>query len=125
MKFHRDRNEFQPTPYSLYTRDPFDEEQMQPRTSSTLFIANIVAYLQCIKEEEYDQIKSKGTNSHYNIFQNADIPDLINKTILEHRWDEPENIGEISMIDNRTMLHASFYRNPLKEGYRIGVRYLS
>lgn len=123
LNFHRDCNESQPTPYSLYTRNPFDPTQAEPRTSSTLFIPNIVAYLQCMKEHSYDQINTKGVKSHYNIFHQQDMTEVINKIMLEHSWNLPEGIGEISMLDNRTMLHASYQKNGVP-GYRIGVRYL-
>lgn len=124
LKFHRDRNESQPTPYSLYTRDPRDPLQCKPRISSTLFATNLVAYLQCMKERDYKQISTKGLNAHYDIFFEEDMSQAINKVVLEHRWDEPEGVGEISMLDNRTTLHSSYLREGLKHGYRIGVRYL-
>lgn len=124
LKFHRDRNETQPTPYSLYTRNPFDPEQCKPRISSTLFIANLVAYLQCMKERDYEQIKEKGMQSHYDIFAQQDMQQVLGKVVHEHRWDEPEGIGEISMLDNRQTLHASYMRDAPHHGYRIGVRYL-
>jgi len=124
LKFHRDRNETQPTPYSLYTRDPRCAEQVMPRISSTLFIPNIVAYLQCMKERDYHQIKQKGVLSHYDIFYQTNMDEVLGKTVLEHRWDEPQGIGEVSMLDNRTTLHASYLRDKVNHGYRIGVRYL-
>lgn len=124
LNFHRDRNETQPTPYSLYTRNPHDQEQRQPRTSSTLFVPNIVAYLQCMKQKDYDQISEKGVKSHYDIFQHEDMDRVIGSIAIEHSWDEPEGTGEISMLDNRTMLHASYMRDGRNQGYRIGVRYL-
>jgi hypothetical protein len=40
LNLHRDRNETQPTPYSLLYQNPFDAEQIQPRTATTLFISN-------------------------------------------------------------------------------------
>ncbi len=124
LKFHRDRNETQPTPYSLYTRDPHDSEQVKPRISSTLFTSNLVAYLQCMRERDYTQISTKGINAHYDIFKQEDMSQLLNKVVLEHRWDEPDGIGEMSMLDNRHTLHSSYLRQALKHGYRIGVRYL-
>jgi len=124
LNFHRDRNETQPTPFSLYTRDPYDNEQRRPRISSTLFIPNLVAYLQCMRQKDYSQIADKGIRSHYDIFQDEDMAAVIGKVAVENRWDEPEGTGEISMLDNRTMLHASYKRDGVKQGYRIGVRYL-
>lgn len=124
LKFHRDRNASQPTPYSLYTRDPRCKEQYQPRISSTLFISNLVAYLQCMKERDYQQIQQQGPQSHYDIFYQTDINEIINKVVLEHRWDMPQGTGEIAILDNRTTLHASYLRDKINHGYRIGVRYL-
>jgi hypothetical protein len=124
LSFHRDRNENQPTPYSLYTRNPYDPLQCKPRISSTLFVTNLVAYLQCMKERDYEQIKTKGLNAHYSIFKNQDMSCALNTVIFEHCWDEPEGGGEISMLDNRTTLHSSYMRDGFNQGYRIGVRYL-
>jgi hypothetical protein len=124
LKFHRDRNEHQPTPYSLYTRDPRCPEQVNPRTSSTLFISNLVAYLQCMKQRDYEQLTTEGPQSHYDIFYTTDMDEVIAQVMLEHRWDDPQGVGEISMLDNRHSLHASYWREGHQPGYRIGVRYL-
>ncbi len=124
LNFHRDRNEHQPTPYSLYSRDPSDPEQCHPRVSSTLFTSNLVGYLQCMRERNYAHIKTKGAQPHYTIFQQENMSEVIGKVVLEHRWDEPFGVGEISMLDNRKSLHASYFRQPHTQGYRIGVRYL-
>ena len=124
LNFHRDRNETLPTPYSLYTRDQRDEEQYFSRKSSTLIIANLVAYLQCMKEQNYEPIESKGIRSHYEIFHNENVEDAIGSVMVEQRWDEPDGVGEIAMLDNRTVLHSSYRRMTGVEGYRIGVRYL-
>lgn len=124
LNFHRDRNKHQPTPYSLYTRDPLDPEQRMPRISSTLFATNLVGYLQCMRERNYEHIKEGGMQPHYNIFHHEDMSQVVDNIVVEHRWDEPEGTGEISMLDNRTTLHASYLRIKDKHGYRIGVRYL-
>lgn len=124
LNFHIDRSVNQPTQYSLFTRDPFDEEQQYPRTSSTLFTANIVAHLQGIREGLVNPLTDKGMRTNYTLF-NDTIQDVIGDLVLEHRWDEPEGTGEISILDNRTVLHASYYRNPHEKGYKIGVRYLA
>lgn len=109
LAFHRDRGPHQPEHYSLYFRDPFDDIQKYPRTSSTLFIANIVAYLQLIKEHKLDP-NEKGVRAHYEIFENEKIEPLIDGIVLEHSWTAPEGTGEISSLDNHTALHASYYR---------------
>ena len=125
LNFHVDRTANQPTHYSMYARDPFDDEQQYPRTSSTLFIPNIVGHLQGIKEGLVDPGTDKGARGTYTLFTKEPVNELMQNIILEHRWDEPKGVGEISMLDNLTLLHASFYRNPNEVGYKIGVRYLA
>lgn len=125
LKFHYDRSELQPTVYSLYTRNPFDDEQKHPRISSTLFIPNLVAYLQSLKEGNDKLSSIQGLCSNYDIFHDENMDDVISNVVAEHRWDEPEGVGELSMIDNRTVLHASYYRDGHHPGYKIGVRYCS
>jgi len=125
LNFHIDRNIGMPTRYSAYTRDPFDEEQRHPRKSSTLFIASIVGYLQGVKESLIDPNVTKGINQSFEIFRQADLTEFIDQLMIEQRWDEPENTGEISMLDNATELHSSYERQYHVKGYRIGVRYLA
>ncbi len=129
LNFHVDRSEKQPTHYSMYTRNPFDEEQKHPRKSSTLFVASIIGYLQTRKEKniephssssQHSAILNKGT---YSIFANENISELVNNIIVEHAWNEGTGTGEISMLDNITCLHASYYPTHEK-GYKIGVRYV-
>jgi len=124
LNFHIDRSSAQPTHYSMYSRDPFDDEQKFPRTSSTLFIPSIVGHLQAIKEQ---QIKpdEKGLKNTYTLFTHENMAELSNNIILEHSWNEPQGTGELSMLDNLTALHSSYYPNPAAKGYKIGVRYLS
>lgn len=125
LNFHVDRTANQPTHYSMYARDPFDEEQQHPRTSSTLFIPNIVGHLQGIRDGIVDPLKDKGVRATYRLFENSPVTELMNDLIIEHRWDEPHGVGEISMLDNTTLLHSSYYRNLFEKGYKIGVRYLA
>lgn len=123
LNFHVDRSENQPTHYSMYTRNPFDDEQKYPRTSSTLFVSSIIGHLQELKENTAnttDKIINKGS---YTIFTPGTVPELVNQIIVEHAWNEPPGTGEISMIDNITCLHASYYPSHEK-GYKIGVRYV-
>lgn len=124
LNFHVDRSVNQPTHYSMYTRDPFDAEQQHPRTSSTLFLPNIVAHLQGIREGLINPHSDKGTKGTYTLFAKEPVNDYMQKIILEHRWEEPTGVGEISMLDNITVLHASYYRDASQSGYKIGVRYL-
>lgn len=125
LNFHIDRSSEQVTVYSLYTRDPFDDEQRFPRTSSTLFIPNIVGYLQAVKEGLVDPANDRGARTAAVLFAEEDVSTLFGQLIVEHRWDEPEGVGELSSIDNRTVLHSSYYRDPHEKGYKIGVRYLA
>lgn len=125
LNFHIDRSANQPTQYSMYARDPFDEEQKFPRTSSTLFVPTIVGYLQGVREGLIKPSVDKGARATYTIFTQEDMGQLLGNIILEHRWDRPEGTGEISMLDNRTSLHSSYYRDPYNKGYKIGVRYLA
>lgn len=124
LNFHVDRTSLQETVYSMYTRDPFDEEQKLPRTSSTLFVANIAGHLQGIRDGLVGPA-DKGVRATYNLFKGENISALVNEMLVEHRWDFPEGQGEISMLDNRTCLHASYYREAHGESYKIGVRYLA
>ncbi len=123
LNFHRDRGAGQTTQYSVYTRNPFDNEQVAPRTCSTLFVANVVARLQAQKEGLLEPGEA-GMRSHYNLFSKENIDDLDGKVIARHPWDCPHGVGEISMIDNRTVFHASYYPS-FDKGYRIGVRYVA
>ena len=125
LNFHVDRTANQPTHYSMYARDPLDEEQQYPRTSSTLFLPNIVGHLQGIKEGLINPQTDKGVRGTYNLFCKEAVHELMQDIIIEHRWDEPKGVGEISMLDNLTLLHASYYRDASKTGYKIGVRYLA
>lgn len=125
LNFHVDRTANQPTHYSMYARNPFDAEQQHPRTSSTLFIPNIVGHLQGIKEGLVNPATDKGVRGTYTLFTKEAVDELMGKIIIEHRWDEPHGVGEISMLDNLTLLHASYYRDPFEKGYKIGVRYLA
>jgi len=124
LNFHRDRNASNPTPYSLFSRDPFDTEQVEPRTSSTLFVPNITAYLQCLQEKRYDLVEGNGLIQNSELYLEDDMKSLINDIVLENPWNEPHGTGEISILDNRTVLHASYYQNITMKSYRIGVRYL-
>lgn len=78
--------------------------QKYPRSSSTLVIANIVAYLQSIKEQRLKP-NEKGIRSHYEIFSADQIECLAGDIMLEHPWTAPE-AGEISCLYDplKTML---------------------
>ena len=125
LNFHIDRSENQPTQYSMYTRNPFDSEQQYPRTSSTLFVPSLVGNLQAVKEGLPGAATDIGLKGTYTIFTKENMEMILNNIVLEHAWDQPQGIGEISMLDNRTALHASYYRDATVKGYKIGVRYLA
>lgn len=112
LNFHIDRGSNQENQYSLYCRDPFDPVQKAPRASSTLLIANIIGHLQAKKEGQNPD------NHHqplYTIFSNEDLSPLFDKILLHQPWAEPEGTGEICVLDNSTVLHASYYRE--RQGY--------
>jgi hypothetical protein len=58
----------------------------------------------------------------YRIFNNVDMDSMVNDIILEQECRAPEEAGEIFLIDNRTVLHAIYYR--YGKDYSIGVGYL-
>ncbi len=122
LNFHRDRHDVHENRFSLYSRNPFVEAQSGPRTASTIFIDNAVAYLQGLHEGIIDKGET-GRRGKYEIFRTQNIKDLMGSVFLEQRWDAPVGCGEICMIDNRTVLHSSFKRST-DHGYRIGARYL-
>lgn len=124
LRFHVDRGPTMPNQFSCFTRDPFDAEQRHPRTASTLFIANIVAWLETMRTGATKAGQETGVRSNYDLFTGTEISPLFNKTILEQPWAAPEGTGEIAVIDNRTALHATYQKSPNANSYRIGARYL-
>ncbi len=120
LRFHVDRGSTQEDCFSLFWRDPFDEIHKTPRTSSTLIVANAVAFLQALSEgDRTDSLKSP-----YQLFEAEDMSEMTGNVVLEQPWRAPAGTGEIIILDNRTVLHASFYPRPEDRGYPIGVRYL-
>lgn len=123
LSFHFDRGANQPTQYSLFYRDPFDPEQAAPRRSSTLHAANIVLLLQSAREQ-HRAPEAVPWSGRYNVFGETELRDVIDNVLLEHRWDAPQGTGEISVLFNGAILHASYYRHKDEQGYPISVRYL-
>lgn len=121
LKFHIDRGRTQVEQYSLFWRDPLDPEQQAPRTSSTLIMPTHAALLQARSEgrsiEKFDQ--------SYNLFKDGYTDELTGKVVLELAWNASQGTGEISVLDNRTVVHASYYRHMINKGYPISVRYLA
>jgi hypothetical protein len=124
LRFHVDRGPSMPNQFSCFTRDPFDAEQRHPRTSSTLFIANIVSWLELVRSGGCKPGEETGVRPSTNLFERTAMAPLFGEIILEQPWSEPEGTGEIAVIDNRTMLHATYHKDGMTGGYRIGARYL-
>lgn len=121
LEFHVDRAPQQPDHYTLFWRDPFDAIQSHPRSSSTLVLANAAAYLQAQKEGD----NSSEMKTRYRLFEKEPVSKLVNKVMIEIPWSAAEGTGEVAVLDNTTVLHASYYAHPELRGYPISVRYLS
>ncbi|MDP6689024.1 MAG: hypothetical protein QF384_05980 [Alphaproteobacteria bacterium] len=124
LKFHVDRGPTSANQYSCFTRDPDDPAQRQPRLSSTVFVANIVAWLEMIARGHANTDSERGVRASYDLFQDGKAGKLFGKVILEQPWIAPAGNGEIAVIDNRTVLHATFDKHNRRRGYPIGARYL-
>jgi len=128
LRFHVDRGPAMPNQYSCFTRDPFDPEQRAPRASSTLFIANIVAWLEMARtgaSARETGAHETGVRPSYDLFHGVFLKPLLGDIALEQPWSEPEGTGEIAVADNRTALHATYHKDGTTKGYRIGARYLA
>ncbi|NQV56711.1 MAG: hypothetical protein HQ503_12700 [Rhodospirillales bacterium] len=119
LAFHVDRAPTQPNQYSVYTRDPRDPAQKMPRRTSTLFAPRRTIYLQGIADG-FDPAKLTGS-AKLDLFGDDNMADVLNKVVLEQSWKAPEGTGEIGIIDNRTLMHASYH--PGEKDYQIGTRY--
>lgn len=124
LKFHFDRGETQPERYSLFLRDPKSVAQQPPRLSSTLIVPNVVAYLQALKESGSTETAQGTLRASRPLFKAENVMPMTKTFIFEQPWDEPAGTAETTIIDNRTVLHASYYRDAKTAGYPIGVRYL-
>jgi len=122
LNFHRDRHDIHENHYSLYSRDPRVADQKHPRSASTIFIDNAVAYLQG-RVEGLVSSNETGRRGKYEIFRSQNLNPLMGKLFLEQAWDAPTGQGEICIIDNKILLHSSYKRSG-DTGYRIGARYL-
>ncbi len=124
LRFHVDRGAAMPNQFSCFTRDPLDPEQRPPRASSTLFMANIVAWLETVRTLACKPGDERGVRPSYDLFDGLDMAPMLGETVLEQPWSEPDGTGEIAVIDNRTLLHATYHKDGTTKGYRIGARYL-
>lgn len=120
LDFHIDRGKNQEDHFSMFWRDPDDPEQCKPRNSSTLILPYQAAYAQAIKEGQGGGEFKPG----YTLFKDEDVAPLTNEILFELPWRAPETVGEIAVLDNLEVLHASYYRRPEDRGYPISVRYL-
>lgn len=120
LSFHIDRGSPQEDTTSLFWRDPFDPDHRQPRSSSTLVLANAAAYFQAVREGGSEHTFKRG----YKLFKNEDIASLVDELMVELSWRAPAGTGEVALVDNLTTLHASYYPHPESKGYPIAVRYL-
>ncbi len=120
LKFHIDRGRLQAEQISMFWRDPRDPIQVAPRSSSTLIMPNHAAYLQALDENhgEHD------FKSSYEFFGDTDASALIGKVLFELPWNAGHGVGEIALLDNRKVMHASYYPRASDKGYPISVRYL-
>lgn len=118
--FHLDRGHHMENRYSMFVRDPFDPIQREPRTSSTLIISNDAIQLQALAEGE----ETHPNKPRYNSFLDRDIRPMVGRLMVEQEWSAPAGIGELCILDNRAVYHASYYKYPHQKGYPIGVRYL-
>lgn len=118
LAFHLDRGHHMDNRFSLFIRDPFDPVQRAPRESSTLILSYNATRLQVMREGR----PVGPTKPRYNIFADEDLEPLVDRIMLCQRWSAPEGTGELCILDNRTVYHASYYARD--KGYPIGVRYL-
>lgn len=119
LAFHVDRGASFENQYSLFVRDPFDEEQKFPRKSGTIILSNQVAKMQGQKEE----LGKMDMCSRYDLYTKERVEESFGKIMAYQGWSAPTGVGEICIFDNRTVLHASYFTGD-KGGYKIGVRYL-
>jgi hypothetical protein len=124
MRFHYDRSALQESQISLFSRDPNDPEQRFPRQSSTLFVANVVAWLQSEREGLSGSDNAPSLRASYDLFAEQNVRPLFGDVVFDQPWNAPEGTGELCIIDNRTVLHASFHGDLRGKGWRIGARYL-
>ncbi len=124
LRFHIGRGPALHNQYSCFTRDPIDAEQRFPRASSTVFTANIAAWLESVRSGQADPESERGVRPSYDLFTDADMTPVLGEIVLEQKWDAHAGTGEIVVADNRTVLHATYHKDGKTKGYKIGARYL-
>ncbi len=124
LRFHTDRGPTAENQYSCFTRDPFDAEQRGRRASSTLFMANLAAWLEYVQNGGGDARAERGVRASYDLFEGTDMKALLGGVVFEQPWHEPDGTGEVVVADNRTVLHATYHKDGETKGYPIGARYL-
>ena len=65
----------------------------------------------------------QGTRMSIDLFAD-DAAAQLGDVVLEQPWSEPHGTGEIAVIDNATVLHATYHKTDPIKGYPIGARYL-
>jgi len=118
LVFHVDRGHLFDNQYSLFYRDPADPAHRLPRKSTTLIMANAAAQLQAMEEGVW----TSAASTNCKLFSGTSPEAAIGKYVMEQRWNAPAGTGEVCVFDNRTVLHASYHREP--GGYHIAVQYL-
>lgn len=84
LHFHFDGGPNQPDQISMCKRDCITPVQREPKTSSTVFVANIVAHLQYLKEANgRANIDRKGLRARYEIFDNRSVRLLLGDVVFE------------------------------------------
>lgn len=68
--------------------------QCHPRLSSTIIVANIVAWLEMVRTGRANANTDRGIRASYDLFQEGRAAKLLGKVILEQPWDAPEVIWE-------------------------------
>lgn len=120
LSFHVDRGSHMENQISFFTRDPRDPEQSKPRITSTLFMSRrATCYQSGFEGKEIDDF---ARCSNVFLYENGSVEDSLGEVVLEQSWRADEGVGEIGLIDNKTVYHASYHRG--ERGYAIGTRYL-
>jgi hypothetical protein len=119
LQFHVDRGSTFDSQYSLFYRNPENPEHRESRITSTVIIANSGYCLQAKREGIGEKARSKNSV----LFSHESIRNAVGEVVLEQPWSAPSGTGEMCVIDNRAVMHASFHRET--RGYKIAVQYLS
>jgi hypothetical protein len=120
LSFHVDRGSHMENQISLFTRDPRDPDQAKPRLTSTLFMSRRATCYQAALEGK--DVEDFQRCSNVFLFDDNSVEGKLGEVVLEQSWRAAEGVGEIGIIDNKAVFHASYHRG--ERGYAIGTRYL-